>query len=77
MAVAGACYALGVAEIISDEDNTWKEQYGIWATGFWPWDDEWYKPTPKDPIRQLVKAGALIAAEIDRFQRKAESDATQ
>jgi len=69
MAVAGACYALGTAEIISNEDNAWKEQYGISATGFWPWDDEWYKPTPQDPIRQLTKAGALIAAEIDRLQR--------
>ena len=26
-----------------------------------------WKPTPDDPIRQLVKAGALIAAEIDRL----------
>lgn len=36
----------------------------------WPWDEEWWKPSP-DPIRNLVKAGALIAAEIDRLQRKA------
>jgi len=35
----------------------------------WPWDDESWKPTA-DPIRQLVKAGALIAAEIDRLQRR-------
>lgn len=36
---------------------------------WWPygWD---FKPSP-DPIRNLVKAGALIAAEIDRLQRKA------
>jgi hypothetical protein len=36
----------------------------------WPWDRAWWKPSP-DPIRNLVKAGALIAAEIDRLQRKA------
>jgi hypothetical protein len=35
---------------------------------FWPWDQDWWKPSP-DPIRNLVKAGALIAAEIDRLQR--------
>lgn len=35
----------------------------------WPWSAEWWKPSP-DPIRNLVKAGALIAAEIDRLQRK-------
>ena len=34
----------------------------------WPWDDEAWKPSP-DAIRNLVKAGALIAAEIDRLQR--------
>lgn len=35
----------------------------------WPWDSSWWKPTPGDEVRQLVKAGALIAAEIDRRQR--------
>lgn len=33
----------------------------------WPWDAKWWKP--KDRISNLVKAGALIAAEIDRLQR--------
>lgn len=35
----------------------------------WPWDNESWKPTPEDRIRELVKAGALIAAEIDRLLR--------
>jgi len=34
----------------------------------WPWSAEWWKPSD-DPIRNLVKAGALIAAEIDRLLR--------
>jgi hypothetical protein len=34
----------------------------------WPFADEWWKPTPNDRIRELVKAGALLAAEIDRLQ---------
>lgn len=38
--------------------------------GLWPWDASWWKPSP-EPIRNLVKAGALIAAEIDRLQRTA------
>lgn len=46
------------------------------ADGFspdgWPWDEEWWKPTPLDRIRELTKAGALIAAEIDRLQRAKE-----
>lgn len=36
----------------------------------WPWEDKDWHPS-EDPIRNLVKAGALIAAEIDRLQRKA------
>lgn len=32
----------------------------------WPWDERWWKPN-EDPVRDLVKAGALIAAEIDRI----------
>lgn len=35
----------------------------------WPWEAEWWKPEPENRIRELVKAGALIAAEIDRLQR--------
>ena len=34
---------------------------------FWPWHRCWWKPSD-DPIRNLVKAGALLAAEIDRLQ---------
>jgi hypothetical protein len=34
----------------------------------WPWALEWWKPAA-DPIRNLTKAGALIAAEIDRAKR--------
>ena len=37
----------------------------------WPWDMRYWKPS-EDPIRNLVKAGALIAAEIDRLQRSAK-----
>jgi len=35
----------------------------------WPWENRFWKPTPNDRVRELVKAGALIAAEIDRLQR--------
>jgi hypothetical protein len=42
---------------------------GVLPPPEWPWMLDWWKPSP-DPIRNLVKAGALIAAEIDRLQRK-------
>jgi len=37
---------------------------------WWPWDLEWYKPKTK--IRNLVRAGALIAAAIDKLQKEEE-----
>jgi hypothetical protein len=42
----------------------------------WPedWSLDWYKPTPENRIKELVKAGALIAAEIDRIQNLDNKD---
>lgn len=34
---------------------------------YWPWESSSWKPSSR--IRDLVKAAALIAAEIDRLQR--------
>lgn len=63
LAKAAACYAIEntpEAEVIIHLGNT-----DLYNNAF-PWDDEWWKPS-SDPIRNLVKAGALIAAEIDRI----------
>lgn len=35
----------------------------------WPFEPEAFKPSPQDRLRELVKAGAMIAAEIDRQLR--------
>ena len=35
------------------------------ARCLWPWSQDWHKP--KDHLRNLVRAGALIAAAIDRL----------
>lgn len=37
----------------------------------WPWTWQWWKPSENDRIRELEKAGALIAAEIDRLLAEA------
>lgn len=42
--------------------------YFVGVSDPWPWHESWWKPSD-DPIRNLVKAGALIAAEIDRLYR--------
>lgn len=39
----------------------------------WPWCPSWWKPT--DRRRDLVKAGALILAEIERLDRAAKAGA--
>lgn len=41
--------------------------YGDYVPNTWPFEKSWYKPTPNNRIRELQKAGALIAAEIDRL----------
>ncbi len=53
LARAAACYAL--------------EGLNVTGRPRWPWSVDWWKP--KDQIRNLVRAGALIAAEIDRLKR--------
>lgn len=35
----------------------------------WRWSADWWKPSD-DPMRNLVRGGALIAAEIDRLLRE-------
>lgn len=34
------------------------------AAVLWPWNEEYFKP--QSSLRNLIRAGALIAAEIDR-----------
>lgn len=36
----------------------------------WPWDAEWWKPAA-EPRRNMVKAAALMLAEIERLDRAA------
>lgn len=36
----------------------------------WPFSNAWWKPCRDNRIKELVKAGALIVAEIERLQRK-------
>lgn len=59
LAIAGACYA------IPNYDNNDKIQSEL----SFPWDNKYWKPSPENRINELKKAGALIAAEIDRLIR--------
>lgn len=44
-----------------------REAYLMSGETLWMWEQKWFKPAP-NKIGELIKAGALIAAEIDRLQ---------
>lgn len=64
LANAAAYYAM-TQETIDFIDDEWGNDMHL---HIWPFDLKWLKRTPKNRIRELQKAGALIAAEIDRLQ---------
>lgn len=72
MALAAKGYAeyAGYQSIIEGEFNNISKNF---IPEMWPWDKKWWKPS-KDKIRNLAKAGALIAAEIDRLERLQQKD---
>lgn len=57
LADAAACYAIHA------------HNQGFSTPAHWPWSPTWWKQT--NPRRDLVKAGALILAEIERIDRAA------
>ena len=59
MAKAAACYAM-----------YFDFRLGVCPPD-WPWAQSWWKQ--KNPRRDLVRAAALILAEIERIDRKGES----
>lgn len=69
MASAAGVYALaaGTKDRRFIERGSYSNDYFEAALKLWPWDRSWWKP--KDRRRDLVKAGALILAEIERLDR--------
>lgn len=68
MATAAASYALDAASHMTDQE-WWGPEFKKQAVHLWPWDKEWWKP--REPRRNLVRAAALIIAEIERIDRSA------
>ncbi|WP_411706357.1 hypothetical protein [Edaphovirga cremea] len=66
LALAAAEYAIQAAVAPWDEDIEYDEHE---PGKYWPWDVTCWKPTSQR--RDLVKAGALILAEIERIDRAA------
>ena len=59
LACAAGCYAIR-SSVAGERDSAF--------TCYWPWHQLWWKPGG-DERRMLVKAGALIVAEIERLDR--------
>lgn len=75
LARAGAVYALPTVdrEAFGEMLNEEKESL---LQALYPFDMETYKPTPKDRKKELAKAGAFIASELDRLlNEEAKEDA--
>lgn len=70
LAKAAGCYALhaGGRNDFKVAENSPARPVAFVPRG-WPWSFQWWKPS--DPRRELVKAGALIVAEIERLDRAA------
>lgn len=64
LAIAASCYAY----------PNYDTNENIQDRLIWPWDNQWWKPTPNNRIHELSKAGALIAAEIDRLLALKQQD---
>jgi hypothetical protein len=68
LARAAACYATGdIHERTEPVHHDGLPSRLTQTLTLWPWDMSWWKPT--SPRRNLVKAGALILAEIERLDR--------
>lgn len=66
LARAGAVYALPIADRMQFSFML-NEDGGSLLEAIYPFEMETYKPTPEDRIKELSKAGAFIASEIDRL----------
>jgi hypothetical protein len=65
LASAAVCYALSPVERKIDLGPK-----GDLRSWLWPWDEEWWNPKRKRR-RDLVRAAALLIAEIDRLDHEA------
>jgi hypothetical protein len=64
LAHAATCYALWSPDSTPEKPSETPAR----APDLWPWDPAWFKPTHYR--RDLVKATALLIAEIERLDRR-------
>ena len=62
LSAAAVCYAMWASNGMAAEEISLSN-----PPAWWPWDVSWWKP--REPRRNLVRAAALILAEIERIDR--------
>lgn len=73
LAGAASCYALAAQYIAEGSDTAAREKaLASRAPDVWPFPIKWWKP--RDQRRNLVRAAALIVAEIERIDRRSLYD---
>lgn len=72
MAQAAACYADPSPDLILHANEIGNITFGVgrFIPKRWPWAVAWWKP--KNRRRDLIRAAALIVAEIERLDRAQE-----
>lgn len=70
---AAICYAARAIGIQCFESITPTRKRHVYQD-LWPWEGKWDKRKQHGVLKCLVIAGALIAAEIDRLQRKQSNE---
>lgn len=75
LAAAGSAYALNAADVLNPQSQG-DGGYDFTTPLCWPWAQEWWKPTGTGTNRagarrDLIKAAALLVAEIERIDRRA------
>lgn len=70
MAKSAAVYALASAGVVR---LTYSAELAEVVPQDWPWAGAWWKP--KDRRRNLIRAAALLVAEVERLDREAARNA--
>lgn len=81
LAIAAACYAAHTGVDVAAHHPGTKTDPAYWrlsraqefVRSMWPWGAKWWKP--KDRRRNLVRAAALLLAEIERLDRASGASA--
>jgi hypothetical protein len=75
LADAAACYAASERLYAADKIDEGQPDSMLVYRDLWPWSEGWWKP--RNRRRDLIRAAALIIAEIERIDRAALTTATR